>query len=346
MANNFHNIVFLTCSLLILFTVRVSKCSPVTPAATGGPLPNVESSRSTGASTDGPLPTTSSSHYTVAQPGGPLPTTPRSHFRQVIPLVLNKLDVSEMNDPCEPNPCLHRGQCHLNPSHKPEKYMCACPLGRMGQICNETVSDCDRLDCITLSDCLSTPDGALCVCDSGDFGHFCSLSMRKTTEWQKIRKSLLVQTVVISEAILFGMAVVFALVFVSCLIHCCRVAKLHQTHMEMYKDVVDNGKVPTEVPPGWPEVSRDLIKTTICCGKSSLPVNYGISITKSEQKNKKKDKDKEKKSKESKKGKKDRDDQNDNYHRDFSDGNSDTDSVLYDRRRTTDSRRRVSRHAR
>ncbi|XP_052806640.1 protein crumbs homolog 2-like [Mya arenaria] len=177
-------------------------------------------------------------------------------------------------DPCSSNPCLHGGLCRPHPILPPPAFSCACALGRKGKICSEYIQSCDLQPCLTRSDCIATPDGALCICDTADFGHFCLIQMEHKTEWQRLREVVTVRTV---HTLTIAAIIVSSLEGILCLcsiVHCCRVARTRHKHREMFLSVVDRGEVPAIMPPDWLDVHRHYMAVSTCRNPEPLPVTY------------------------------------------------------------------------
>ncbi|XP_053372669.1 uncharacterized protein LOC123559779 [Mercenaria mercenaria] len=190
-------------------------------------------------------------------------------------------------DPCSSQPCLHAGICGQHPS-KQDDFTCVCPLGRTGKLCDKKIADCDRLGCKKKRECLSTPEGAVCICTAHFQEQMCSIKMRNVTEWEKLKLVMAPRKLHTIEIAAIILLVFVGLILIYLISHCIRVSSKRKEYEEKYEKVVKKGEVPTAPLPDWLDVSNDLAKQSLCCGASKLPTSFAP-------KKKKKKKDKKKK---------------------------------------------------
>ncbi|XP_045207823.2 uncharacterized protein LOC123559788 [Mercenaria mercenaria] len=146
-------------------------------------------------------------------------------------------------------------------------FQCACSLSYRGKFCHEVMAKCNVIGCQDVTDCISAPSGAVCVCKLEDMGRLCQMDIADETDWEKVKLVISERTIHTGEIIVGVVLGVIALLAILFIIHCQRVNSRRAIVRKRYKDILDKGVVPNEPPPDWCEISGDLIKDTLCCKK-------------------------------------------------------------------------------
>ncbi|XP_034244978.1 cubilin [Thrips palmi] len=109
--------------------------------------------------------------------GGRLNTTQRNSVNRRLRAVERRLRTLErtlMTNECASNPCMHGGACE----DVYNGFICRCPAGWEGTVCELDVDECARLlgtdlGCQNEAVCVNTPGSYRCNCKAGFFGTHC-----------------------------------------------------------------------------------------------------------------------------------------------------------------------------
>jgi hypothetical protein len=77
------------------------------------------------------------------------------------------------DDHCAPNPCLNDGTCENQPSG----YLCHCPPGFTGTLCETPIQTCASHPCANGATCVDGQDGFTCSCPPGFTGITCEINI-------------------------------------------------------------------------------------------------------------------------------------------------------------------------
>ncbi|XP_078616500.1 uncharacterized protein LOC144884861 isoform X1 [Branchiostoma floridae x Branchiostoma japonicum] len=81
-------------------------------------------------------------------------------------------DCAEL-DYCQSSPCQNGGSCTMQGS----EFICLCPAGFEGDMCDVNVDECASMPCYSLATCLDRVNGYECVCASGWTGEQCDVNV-------------------------------------------------------------------------------------------------------------------------------------------------------------------------
>ncbi|CAH1240004.1 SVEP1 [Branchiostoma lanceolatum] len=76
-------------------------------------------------------------------------------------------------DYCQSSPCQNGGSCSIQGS----EFICLCPAGFEGDMCDVNVDECASLPCYSLATCLDRVNGYECLCASGWNGEQCDVNI-------------------------------------------------------------------------------------------------------------------------------------------------------------------------
>eukprot|EP00058_Branchiostoma_floridae_P028490 XP_002613981.1 hypothetical protein BRAFLDRAFT_118457 [Branchiostoma floridae] len=76
-------------------------------------------------------------------------------------------------DYCQSSPCQNGGSCTMQGS----EFICLCPAGFEGDMCDVNVDECASMPCYSLATCLDRVAGYECVCASGWTGERCDVNI-------------------------------------------------------------------------------------------------------------------------------------------------------------------------
>ncbi|XP_041369439.1 protein crumbs-like isoform X2 [Gigantopelta aegis] len=80
-------------------------------------------------------------------------------------------------DECLSEPCRNNGTCDNRENH----FVCNCPAGFNGTMCENNMDDCASNPCEHLGTCIDRVDGFNCSCQVGFTGHTCSTNINDCT---------------------------------------------------------------------------------------------------------------------------------------------------------------------
>ncbi|CAH1240012.1 SVEP1 [Branchiostoma lanceolatum] len=78
-------------------------------------------------------------------------------------------------DYCQSSPCQNGGSCSMQGS----EFICLCPAGFEGDMCDVNVDECASMPCYSLATCLDRVNGYECVCASGWTGEQCDVNINE-----------------------------------------------------------------------------------------------------------------------------------------------------------------------
>lgn len=79
-------------------------------------------------------------------------------------------------DACSLTPCVNGGICQVDILNK-NQFVCTCPEGTTGEMCEVLISPCASSPCMNLGTCIEQEDGFVCACEGGFTGLNCEMDI-------------------------------------------------------------------------------------------------------------------------------------------------------------------------
>ncbi len=78
---------------------------------------------------------------------------------------------------CSQNLCQNGGTCERLGV---DQFMCHCPLGFSGDICETNIDECADYVCGMNGQCVDLINGRVCICGDGYYGHDCIINSEES----------------------------------------------------------------------------------------------------------------------------------------------------------------------